>query len=46
MKFEKKIATDFTLYSQFSTLTDLNPGFGGPWDILGIFSVNVIFIRL
>ena len=28
------------------TLTDLNPGFGGPWDMLGIFFVNVIFIML
>ena len=32
--------------TQFSTLTDLNPGFGGPWDMLGIFFVNVIFIML
>ena len=24
----------------------LNPGFGGPWDMLGIFFVNVIFITL
>ena len=32
--------------SQFSTLTDLNPGFGGPWDMLEIFFVNVIFIML
>jgi len=32
--------------SQFSTLTYLNPGFGGPWDMLGIFFVNVKFITL
>jgi hypothetical protein len=27
--------------SQFFTLTDLNHGLGGPWDMLGIFFVNV-----
>ena len=32
--------------SQFSTLTNLNPGFGRPWDMLGIFFVKVIFITL
>ena len=32
--------------SQFSTLTDLNPVFGRPWDMLGIFFVNFIFIAL
>ena len=32
--------------SPFSTMTYLNPGFGGPWDMLGIFFVNVIFITL
>jgi hypothetical protein len=32
------------LKSQFSTLTDLNPEFGRPWDILVILFVNVIFI--
>ena len=26
---------------QFSTLTYLNPGFGGSWDMLAIFFVNV-----
>ena len=26
--------------SQFSTLTDINTGFGGPWDRLGIFFVT------
>ena len=30
--------------SQFSILTDLNPGFGRPWDMLAIFFVNAIFI--
>ena len=24
----------------------LNPGFGGPWDMLGIFLVNVIIMTL
>ena len=28
--------------SQFSTLTDVNAGFGSPWDKLGIYFVNVI----
>ena len=32
--------------SQFSKLRYLNPGFGGSWDMLGIFFVNVIFITL
>ena len=30
----------------FSKMRYLNPGFGGPWDMLGIFFVNVIFITL
>ena len=29
-----------------STPTDLNPGFCRPWNMLGIFFVNVIFIKL
>ena len=29
-----------------STLADLNPGFGGSWDMLGIFFVDVIFMTL
>ena len=29
-----------------SILIDLYPEFGGPWDMLGIFFVNVIFIML
>ena len=32
--------------SQFSTLTDLNPEFGGPLDMPGIFFVNVILTML
>mgnify|MGYP001229301662 CR=1 FL=1 len=35
-----------TIYNPHSFLTDLNPEFGGPWDMLGIFLVNVIFIML
>ena len=31
---------------EFSTLTYLNPGFGRPWDMLGIFFVNDNFITL
>ena len=34
----------FLRKSQFSILTDLNPGFGGPWNMLGIFFVNVVYI--
>ena len=30
----------------FSTLADLNPGVGGPWDMFRIFVWNVIFIVL
>ena len=41
-----KSCESFLRKSQFSTLTYLNPGFGGPWDISGIFFVNVIFITL
>ena len=36
----------FLRKSQFSKLRYLNPGFGGSWDMLGIFFVNVIFITL
>ena len=32
-----KFCKSFLRKSQLSTLTNLNPGFGGPWDILGIF---------
>ena len=41
-----KSCESFLRKSQFSTLTYLNPGFGGPWDMLEIFFVNVIFITL
>ena len=27
--------------SQFSTFTDINPGFGGPWDMIGVTFENV-----
>jgi hypothetical protein len=36
----------FLRKSQFSTLNDLNPGFGIPRNMLAIFFVNVIFIML
>ena len=35
-----KSCESFLRKSQFCTLTDLNPGFGGPLDMLGIFLVN------
>ena len=41
-----KSCESFLRKSQFSTLTDLNPGFGGPLDMLGIFFVNVIYTTL
>ena len=41
-----KSCESFLRKSQSSSLTDLNPGFGGPWDMLAIFFVNVIFIML
>ena len=41
-----KSCESFLKKSQFSTLTDLNPGFGRPWDMLGFFFVNDIFITL
>ena len=41
-----KSCESFLRKTQFSTLTDLNPGFGGSWDMLGIFFVKVIFITL
>ena len=41
-----KSCESFLRKSQFSKLRYLNPGFGGPWDMLGIFFVNVIFITL
>ena len=36
----------FLRKSQFSTLTNLNPGFGGHWDMLGIFLVNITLTTL
>ena len=41
-----KSCESFLRKSQFSKMRYLNPGFGGPWDMLGIFFVNVIFITL
>ena len=41
-----KSCESFLRKSQFSKLRYLNSGFGGPWDMLGIFFVNVIFITL
>ena len=41
-----KSCESFLRKSQFSTLNYLNPRFGGSWDMLGIFFVNVIFIML
>ena len=38
-----KSCESFLRKSQFSKLSYLNPGFGGPWDIIGIFFVNAIF---
>ena len=36
----------FLRISQFSTVTDQNPEYDGPCDMLGIFFLNVIFITL
>ena len=41
-----KSSESFLKKYQFSTLADLNPGFGGTWDMLGIYSLIVIFIIL
>ena len=41
-----KCCESFLRQSSVCTLTYLNPGFGGPWDMLGIFFVNIKFITL
>ena len=41
-----KSCESFLTKSQFANFTDLNPGFGRPWDMLEIFWLNVIFIML
>ena len=41
-----KSCESFLRKSQFTKLRYLHPGFGGPWEMLGIFFVNVIFITL
>ena len=30
-----------TTYNPYSFLTDLNPEFGGPWDMLGIYRADL-----
>ena len=41
-----KSCESFLRKSQFSKLRYLNPGFGRPWDMLGIFFVMFLFITL
>ena len=45
-KYFLKSFESFLRKPQFLTLNDLNSGFGGPWDMLGIFLVNVNFKML